>query len=144
MLAAAKCTGQVVSNERQDHSSGSCSEADLLLAAASEEDLAVANRRFELVKQYIEGGRQTCSTPSRTLRLWTAQYRSARERYGSGYVGLLPRVSQRGNRTSRLPELSRKLLTQFIEDDYESLKQKSLFASSGAAGTISLHFEIQM
>jgi putative transposase len=61
-----------------------------------------------------------------------AQYRSARERYGSGYVGLLPRVSQRGNRRSKLPELSRKLLTQFIEDDYESLKQKSLFASWAA------------
>ena len=118
--------------ERQDHSSGSRSEAYLLLAAASEGDLAVANRRFELVKQYIKGDRQTCSTPPRTLRLWMAQYRSARERYGSGYVGLLPRVSQRGNRTSRLPELSRKLLTQFIEDDYESLKQKSLFASWAA------------
>ncbi|MGA2889809.1 MAG: Mu transposase C-terminal domain-containing protein [Terracidiphilus sp.] len=117
---------------RQDHSPGSRSEAYLLLAEASEKDLAVANRRFELVMRHIEGTNQTCFTPPRTLRLWTAQYRSARERYGSGYVGLLPRVSQRGNRTSRLPELSRKLLTQFIEDDYESLKQKSLFASWAA------------
>ena len=108
------------------------SEAFLLLAAASELDLAIANRRFDTVRRHLAGDRLSCSMPARTLRLWIAQYRSARERYGSGYLGLLPKISKRGNRTSRLPEASQNLLTQFIESDYESLKQKSRLASWAA------------
>ena len=108
------------------------SEAFLLLAAASELDLAIANRRFDTVRRHLAGDRLSCSMPARTLRLWIAQYRSARERYGSGYLGLLPKISKRGNRTSRLPEASQNLLTQFIESDYESLRQKSRLASWAA------------
>ena len=108
------------------------SEVFLLLAAASELDLEIANRRFDIVRQHLAGDRLSCSTPARTLRLWMAQYRFARERYGSGYLGLLPKISKRGNRTGRLPEASRELLTQFVENDYESLRQKSRLASWAA------------
>ena len=38
------------------------------------------------------------STPARTLRLWTAQYRSARELYGIRYFGFSPKTDKRGNR----------------------------------------------
>jgi len=48
---------------------------------------------------------------------------------GSGYLGLIPKSSQRGNRGSKLPEQSRTLLRQFVEEDYETLKQKSRFAT---------------
>jgi len=106
------------------------SEALLLLSAASEQDLAIANRRFAMVRQHLAG--DSYSTPARTLRLWTAQYKSAREQYGSGYLGLLPKTPNKGNRTSRLSEASRELLVQFIENDYEILRQKSLFASWAA------------
>ena len=108
------------------------SEAFLILAAAGELDLAIANRRFDIVRRHLAGDRLSCSTPARTLRLWIAQYRSARERYGSGYLGLLPKISKRGNRTSRLPETSQKLLAQFVESDYESLRQKTRLASWAA------------
>jgi hypothetical protein len=108
------------------------SEAFLILAAAGELDLAIANRRFDIVRRHIAGDRLSCSTPARTLRLWIAQYRSARERYGSGYLGLLPKINKRGNRTSRLSEASQKLLAQFVESDYESLRQKSRLASWAA------------
>lgn len=105
---------------------GGRSEVFLALAAASEQDLAIANRRADIVRQHLAGGNPSCSTPARTVRLWTAQYRSARELYGSGYLGLVPKTGKRGNRTSRLPEISRELLSQFVESDYETLKQKSL------------------
>lgn len=108
------------------------SEAFLILAAASEQDLAIANQRFDIVREHLAGSSSSCSTPARTLRLWAAQYRSARELYGSGYLGLLPKIGKRGNRTSRLPEVSRELLRQFVENDYETLRQKSLLASWAA------------
>lgn len=108
------------------------SEAFHLLATASEQDLVAANRRFDLVKRHLGGEKAPHSIPARTLRLWVAQYRLAKEQYGNGYVGLLGRTSKRGNRTSRLPEESRDLLIQFIENDYENLRQKTKIASWAA------------
>ena len=106
-------------------------EAFQLLAGASEQALATANQRFSHVKDYL-GGKTAISIPARTLRVWVAQYRLARESYGNGYVGLLPKTSKRGNRTTRLPEEARSLLTKFIENDYENLKQKTKMASWAA------------
>jgi len=108
------------------------SRAFQLLAAASEPDLAAANRRFDLVKRRLSGEELLASVPARTMRLWVAQYRLAKEQYGNGYVGLLPQISKRGNRTHRLPDESRDLLIQFIENDYENLRQKTRVASWGA------------
>ena len=59
-------------------------EAFRLLAGASERDLIAANRRFDLVKRHLEGGKVPHSIPARTLRVWIAQYRLAKEKYGNG------------------------------------------------------------
>jgi transposase InsO family protein len=45
---------------------------------------------------------------------------------------LIPQTSQRGNRGSKLPEESQALLNQFIELNYETLKQKSKFVAWAA------------
>ena len=107
-------------------------EAFRLLTAASEQDLKIANERFDLVKRHMEGEAAPAVVPARTLRLWLAQYRLAREKYGNGYVGLLPKTGGRGNRNLRLPEASRNLLAEFIANDYENLKQKTRAASWAA------------
>ena len=65
----------------------------------------------------------------RTLRSWAARYKQAEAKFGYGYGGLLPRTSQRGNRTSRLSEEVLKLMTESIENDYETPKQKSKYSS---------------
>ena len=98
-----------------------------ILSGASEADLREANRRFDLVKRHMSGEPLTVS--ERTLRFWTALYREGREKHGSGYLGLLPRVGLRGNRTSRLPHETQGLLEEFISKDYETLKQKSKLSS---------------
>jgi transposase InsO family protein len=100
------------------------------LAAASEGDLRVANQRFEIVQRYLNRQPVPDGTPvpKRTLRLWAGSYRKAEAQYGSGYLGLIPKTSQRGNRGSKLPEESRTLLNDYIEQNYETLKQKSKFA----------------
>jgi putative transposase len=102
-----------------------------LLSTASEDDLKVANHRFEVVRHHLNGELppEAVPVPERTLRLWVANYKEAQERHGSGYMGLIPRTSQRGNRGSKLPEESRALLNQYIEQDYETIKQKTRFAT---------------
>lgn len=103
-----------------------------LLTQASEQDLKTANKRFHYVKGHLDGEPISPAVPGRTLRFWLARYRLAKERCGNGYVGLLPKTGRRGNRTLRLPEESRNLLTEFVANDYESLKQKSRAASWAA------------
>jgi transposase InsO family protein len=118
---------KTTTNSSQTHS-----ESLHLLASASEQDLKIANQRFDLVKRYLGGDTTPPSVPGRTIRLWVARYRLATERYGNGYVGLLPKISRRGNRTCRLPDDSRALLAEFVTKDYESLKQKTRVASWAA------------
>ena len=47
---------------------------------------------------------------------------------GGGYLGLLPE-SKRRNSTPKLPEETRALMAEFISSDYETLKQKTKYAS---------------
>ncbi len=105
-----------------------------LLATASDADLRVATQRFQLVHQFLKGTLtvEESAVPARTLRDWIAKYKRAREQHGRGYLGLIPKTSQRGNRTCKLPEETRALLNHIIANDYESLKQKTRTSSYGA------------
>lgn len=106
-------------------------EALQMLSNAAEPDLRVANLRCRIVRLYLQT--DSCdadaSIPSRTLRRWAGRYRAAEQKYGNGYVGLLPRTRDRGNSTRRLPETTRLLMDEFIAGDYETLKQKSMYIS---------------
>jgi transposase InsO family protein len=98
------------------------------LAAASDSDLRVANKRFSALESHA-GGNGSQSVPPRTLRSWAARFREAKAAYGDGYLGLLPRIRDRGNRQARLPEPARVLMAEFIENNFETLKQKSRYSS---------------
>jgi len=100
------------------------------LLRASEDDLKVANQRTEIVRRHLsgspamDGGRIS----ARTLRRWVSRYRAAESQWGTGYVGLLPQTSKRGNATRRLQEEPLRLMNEIIESEYESVKQKSRVA----------------
>lgn len=96
------------------------------LLSASEADLAEATRRFHIVSQALRG--EACAlASSRTLRRWTAAWRAAEEQHGNGYIGLLPRPNH-GNPTAKLPERARLTMAEFIDKDYETPKQKTMYA----------------
>ncbi len=99
------------------------------LDTAGPDALAVANRRFRLVQAYQQGqsGRYE-GTPPRTIRDWVVRFREAEVVWGCGYIGLLPRTLDRGNRTSKAPERARRLLDKAIEHLYERPKQQTAHA----------------
>ena len=101
------------------------------LAKASETDLQEANVRLDSVGRFLRREAQPPERqlPPRTLRRWVAEYRKAERTLDCGYLGLLPQTAQRGNTASKLPESTRALMTEFIEKDYETLKQKTKSAS---------------
>ena len=92
-----------------------------LLAHASPVALEEANRRYAI----ITGTDQGAATPSRTVRRWRAQWSEALATFGNGFIGLLPQTNLQGNRRSRLDERTEALLTTFITEHYETLKQQS-------------------
>src|SRR5664280_2092275 len=112
-----------------DH--GSDSAICKLLSGAREHDLYVANQRARLIRDYLANGRLPAElkVTGRTLLRWLARYRAAEGSLGAGYLGLLPKSGGRGNCTPRLSEASRRLMEQFLEQDYETLKQKTRYAS---------------
>ena len=100
------------------------------LLVASESDLAEATRRFHIVSRALRGERHD-PIPRRTLRRWVAEYRAAQVQCESGYLGLLPKPNH-GNPVNKLPEQVRSLMMEFVDQDYESLKQKTMYATWSA------------
>jgi transposase InsO family protein len=100
------------------------------LRLASVSDLEEATRRFRIVSCALRGESQT-ATSARTLRRWITAYRTGVEQDGNGYVGLLPKPNN-GNPARKLPLKTCELITEFIEKDYETPKQKSMYATWAA------------
>ena len=96
-----------------------------------------ANRRAELVRARLRGAAPADGSASeRTLRLWVARYRAAETAYGAGYLGLLPQTARRGNRGRKLPEQTLNLISEFIEREYETLRQRTKYAAYAAAASL--------
>jgi putative transposase len=107
-------------------------EVQKLLAKTSPADLRVANQRYEQIRPLLTGGSPANDqVPERTLRDWLRKYRSAERVHQCGYVGLLPRLHQSGNRIRKLPAETWSLMNEFITDSYETVKQKRKYEVYG-------------
>ena len=98
------------------------------LAEANPADLREANRRHAIITPYLAGVAAPSSAASaRTIRRWLAQWRLAEQGQGCGYLGLLPKWRQRGNRNQKLPDATLAVVDEFLTSEYETLKQKRKF-----------------
>jgi putative transposase len=112
---------------------GDCEIIDRL-SRASEKDLGQANYRYEIICRPLDSTKSTASASisSRSACRWRAMYRMAEAQCGAGYMGLIPQTHRRGNRAAKLPEATRGLMATVIHQDYETHKQKSMYASWSA------------
>ena len=123
------CQGKIIGLPSTDTSSIK-EEAWQNFQKASLEDQAEALRRYEAIKPYLNGSPpETETVSSRTIRDWRAKYSAAQEQYSCGLIGLLSHRKSRGNRSRKLPEESFDLMNQVIDEDYETYKQKTKWAS---------------
>lgn len=86
------------------------------LLRASPKTQHAANRRLEQILIYVQGGQIT--VPPRSVQRWLHAYQMAEEQYGCGYIGLLDRVADRGNRQRRIPEASLQMLKTYLKTHY--------------------------
>jgi putative transposase len=97
---------------------------------ASPEALAEANRRYAIIKPYLDeqlSPSEKSDTPERTLRYWKAKYKKAEQEYGCGFIGLIPQWS--GNPTPRYSDEDLNFIDKIIEEEYENYKQKNVWAA---------------
>lgn len=98
------------------------------LAEARSESLAIANFRNRVIQFWLENKSlpSDVEIDSRTVRRWIRRKKESEMIYGYGYIGLIPKP-RIGNKNKRLPLETWELLLDFIDKDYETLKQKRKF-----------------
>ena len=114
------------------HIGGVTDEELAILAKANTQDYREGNERHRLLQRYRAGETpEQVGTPYRTLRDWDAKYEDAKRKYGHGYIGLLTKYQRAGNPQLKLPENSFKAMMDYIENDYETDRQKPIVHSYG-------------
>lgn len=125
--------GNCITGLKTDKTSHIHPEVGARIMQADEHGLAEANRRYEIIRAYLAGEplHGKINLPERTIRRWLSAYRKAKDAYDNGYVALIPR-KRSGNASNKLPAITRSLLKDFIENDYETEKQKGKFVAYAA------------
>ena len=104
---------------------GNCAVPDSRMIMASErlrsattEDIEAANRRYNAIHPELSPPESRPNTPGRSLRKWRALARRGMAEYGNEFIGLLPTISQRGNRNRRLePEVLSILQEEILSEN---------------------------
>lgn len=94
-----------------------------MLCGKGPRDYAEANEKYETIAPYLSG--DVTTRPTSTIYNWLSQYRKAEILYGYGYIGLLDKKAERGNRIPKLPAETYKLIKQCIEEQYLNTTQIS-------------------
>ncbi|QMS92341.1 DDE-type integrase/transposase/recombinase [Nostoc edaphicum CCNP1411] len=94
---------------------------------ASPTALEKANERYQLIVPHLYGEDPEEATKSeRTIRYWKANFKKAKDKYGCGLIGLIDQ--RKGNSTPRYSDQIWEFIDKIIEDNYETFKQKNVWA----------------
>ncbi|MAI33813.1 MAG: hypothetical protein CMM07_19360 [Rhodopirellula sp.] len=107
-----------------------------LLQKAGPRELEKANHRLKVLDEIMDGRpieevAQSHNISARTIRNWLRQFNAAEQEFGEGFVGLLPKISSRGNRDSRLDPATRSLIEVTLEEHYLNKKSPPLSHAYG-------------
>ena len=91
-------------------------EAREILLRAGPTQLQTANRRLSTMLAYVNG--EPIPVTARSVQKWLKAFRQAESTYGCGYLGLLDKSAQRGNREARVDPASKELLVAFLKSHY--------------------------
>lgn len=107
-----------------------CHKAEEIVRRASPRDFEHATYRYRCLFPERSDGipPESCD---RSQRKWRALYKRGEELYGSGFLGLIPRINQRGNRERRLDEAVIKIMDEVIDKHYAVVNGWSIAACWG-------------
>jgi putative transposase len=126
--------GKIAQPIQRGHANiGGVSDKELaILARANTQDYREGNERHKLFQRYRAGETpEKLGVPYRTLRDWETKWEEAQREYGHGYIGLITKYQRAGNPQRKLPEKSIEAMVDYIENDYETDRQKPIVHSHG-------------
>lgn len=110
-------------------------KATARLCQASAEDMHWAMHRYYCLHPEHRPLDEPHSASDRAIRKWKAKAREGLSEYGNEFVGLLPTISQRGNRCRRIDPAALEIVHTVIADEVKSDKKPGLFSCWSAVVT---------
>lgn len=98
------------------------------LRCASSEDMASAMHRYYCIHPELSPAEEIHKASRRAVRKWKALARRGHAEYGNEFVGLLPTISQRGNRTRRCSARTLEIMRHVIDKEVKSSSAPGLSA----------------
>jgi len=105
--------------------------AEKLVRQAAEIDLCIAAKRLAYLDAAASGDHGRTASP-RTLRYWKARAAQGIAAVGNRFVGVLPRVSHRGNRCRKLPQETIDVMNGVIDDKVLASSKPNILGCYGA------------
>lgn len=97
----------------------------MILMAASPEDFEMANTRLAKIMPFIQGNGES-KDKNRTIRYWLKKYKDNERAYSYGYIGLLCRAKERGNRKEKIPSRAKQIMAEVIDELFMSTEQRRI------------------
>lgn len=125
--------GKIQTVAAPDSQHDSASEAKEMLRRASPNDIQIANQKYMELFGAPENSKNPYSRRSaRTKAYWRESWRNAENRYGQGFIGLLPNPHKtQGNHACKLDGAVATLIDEVISNEWESIRQKSFAQAFG-------------
>lgn len=92
----------------------------------NEKEMKETLDKFKVVSDYLIRKDYTeYKVPDRTIRDWKQKYEEGEMKYNSGFLGLVPKTKNKGNRLPKITEAQKELMEKVITKHYENSIRKN-------------------
>lgn len=89
--------------------------------------LVYTNRKYSVLQSHWNGiSLAELKVSPRTFRDWVKKYKDAESQFGNGYVGLINKRNNQGNRERKLSPKVIELMDKYIKEKYENPRSSNL------------------
>lgn len=107
--------------------SSTSEEALDIILSASPKSLDEANRKLNVLQTHWNGiSLEELKVSPRTFRDWVKKYKDAESQFGNGFVGLITKRNNQGNRERKLTPDVIRLMDEYIKEKYENPRSSNL------------------
>lgn len=113
-------------NHSNNESTTSEEVIDIILSA-SPKSLEEANLKYNILQSHWNGiSLDELKVSTRTFRDWVKKYKDAQSKFGNGFVGLINKRNNQGNRERKLSSEIIELMDKYIKEKYENPRSSNL------------------
>lgn len=110
-----------------NNESSSSEEVLDIILSTSPKSLEEANRKFSILQSHWNGiSLEELKVSPRTFRDWVKKYKDAESQFGNGFVGLITKRNNQGNRERKLSSEVIGLMDEYIKEKYENPRSSNL------------------